>query len=335
MRPRTASPRRCGSPRASAARRSRCTPRRRRATSSSRFARARNVTRDPARPAAPAAPGRAGCASASRERLLQPRRAVRGHDRRAEDEPARGHLIAASCAATSARPARVRLGDARGRGRDRDLASGVERFLPLANLSLIFLMAVLLVAIRFGLWPSIFASRAELPRLQLLLHRARLHLHWSRARRIVLTLVFFLVVAVDRRQPRGAPQGPGRGDAPIARRTANLYDFSRKIAGAAALDDVLWAAVHHVASTLAVPARSCCCRARAGGSRSRRAIRPRTSSAPTDLGRGAMGLGAWRAGRLGLGHAARRPTGCSCRCETGRGTVGLLGVAFEDAAARS
>ncbi len=33
-----------------------------------------------------------------------------------------------------------------------------HRFLPLANVSLIFLMAVLLVAIRFGLWPSVYAS---------------------------------------------------------------------------------------------------------------------------------------------------------------------------------
>ena len=36
----------------------------------------------------------------------------------------------------------------------------------------------------------------------------------------------------------------------IAKRTANLYEFSRKIAAAASLDDVVWAAVHHVASTL-------------------------------------------------------------------------------------
>src|SRR3546814_18088220 len=35
-----------------------------------------------------------------------------------------------------------------------------------------------------------------------------------------------------------------------ARRTANLFDFSRRIVAAASLDDVLWAAVHHVASTL-------------------------------------------------------------------------------------
>ncbi|MBY0429693.1 MAG: GAF domain-containing protein, partial [Rhodospirillales bacterium] len=35
-----------------------------------------------------------------------------------------------------------------------------------------------------------------------------------------------------------------------ARRTANLYDFGRKISAAAALDDVLWAVVHHVAATI-------------------------------------------------------------------------------------
>ena len=35
-----------------------------------------------------------------------------------------------------------------------------------------------------------------------------------------------------------------------ARRTANLYGFSRKIAAAADQDDVLWAVVHHVAATI-------------------------------------------------------------------------------------
>jgi two-component system sensor histidine kinase KdpD len=35
-----------------------------------------------------------------------------------------------------------------------------------------------------------------------------------------------------------------------AKRTSNLYDFSRRIVAAASLDDVAWAVVHHVASTL-------------------------------------------------------------------------------------
>jgi hypothetical protein len=56
----------------------------------------------------------------------------------------------------------------------------------------------------------------------------------------------FLVVAVIVGIRRG--QYAGRGHAQTAG-TANLYDFSRKIAGAASLDDVLWAAVHHAAST--------------------------------------------------------------------------------------
>jgi two-component system, OmpR family, sensor histidine kinase KdpD len=38
------------------------------------------------------------------------------------------------------------------------IAFVADRFLPLPNLSLIFLMAVLLVAIRFGLWPSVYTS---------------------------------------------------------------------------------------------------------------------------------------------------------------------------------
>ena len=90
---------------------------------------------------------------------------------------------------------------------------------------------------------------AELFRLQLLLHRTPLHFSCGApGRRADGRLL--PGGRGHRRQPGGAAQGAGRGDAQITRRTANLYDFSRRIAGAAALNDVLWAAVHHVASTL-------------------------------------------------------------------------------------
>ena len=54
-----------------------------------------------------------------------------------------------------------------------------HRYLPLANLSLILLMAVLLVAIRFGLWPSVYASLLSFARLQFFLHRSPTTPSWS------------------------------------------------------------------------------------------------------------------------------------------------------------
>ena len=89
----------------------------------------------------------------------------------------------------------------------------------------------------------------------------------------------------------------------ITRRTANLYDFSRKIAGAAALDDVLWAAVHHVASTLQCHSLVLLPRERRPA-RDRIRLSARGPDVADRLGRRALGLGARPAGRLGLGHAA-------------------------------
>ena len=55
---------------------------------------------------------------------------------------------------------------------------------PIPNLSMLFLLAVLLTAVSFGIWPAIYASVLSFPGLQFLLHRADLHLHDRRALRI-------------------------------------------------------------------------------------------------------------------------------------------------------
>ena len=53
----------------------------------------------------------------------------------------------------------------------------VRRWLGIENVDLVFLTAIVAVAVRFGLWPSLFASVAGLALLQLLLPAAALHLH--------------------------------------------------------------------------------------------------------------------------------------------------------------
>ena len=176
-----------------------------------------------------------------------------------------------------------------------------DRFLPLANLSLIFLMAVLFAAIRFGLWPSVYTALLSFVAYNFFFTEPH-HTFIVDHREDVLTMIFFLVVAVIVGNLAARLKAQVEAMRLTARRTANLYDFSRRMAGAAALNDVLWAAVHHVASTLQCH-RWCCCRARVNGSRSRPAIRPkircrRPPGAPR------TGPGARPGGRLGLGHAA-------------------------------
>ena len=45
----------------------------------------------------------------------------------------------------------------------------LDQFLDVRNIALVFLMAVLTSAVTLGLWPALFASRAQRARLQLLL----------------------------------------------------------------------------------------------------------------------------------------------------------------------
>ena len=125
----------------------------------------------------------------------------------------------------------------------------VDRIFPVESLALIFLVGVLLVAIRFGLWPSIFASLLSLFTYNFFFTEPRYTLHIAE-RDIVLTLILFLVVAVLTGNLAGRLRTQVKAQRDIARRTANLYEFSRKIASAASFDDVVWAAVHHFASTL-------------------------------------------------------------------------------------
>jgi two-component system sensor histidine kinase KdpD len=128
-------------------------------------------------------------------------------------------------------------------------ALAAERVLPLANLSLIFLTAVLLVATRYGLWPSIYAGAASFLAYNFFF-TVPYHSFSVARRDEVLTLFFFLLTAVVVGNLAGRLKMQVEAMRTTTRRTTNLYDFSRRIAGAASLDDVLWAGVHHVASTL-------------------------------------------------------------------------------------
>lgn len=128
-------------------------------------------------------------------------------------------------------------------------AFAIDRIFPVESLSLVFIVAVLIVAIRKGLWPSIFASLLSFTAYDFFFTEPRLTLHIG-DRDIILTLLLFLVVAILTGNLASRLRNQAAAQRDIARRTANLYAFSRKIAAAASFDDIVWAAVHHVASTL-------------------------------------------------------------------------------------
>ncbi len=125
----------------------------------------------------------------------------------------------------------------------------IDPWLPIANISVGYLMAVLVVAMRAGLRPAILTSVSSFLTFNFFFTEPR----WSFAitdTQNILTIVFFLIAAVIVSNMASRLRAQVQATRENARRTANLYDFGRKVTAAATLDDVLWAVVHHVAATI-------------------------------------------------------------------------------------
>jgi two-component system sensor histidine kinase KdpD len=131
------------------------------------------------------------------------------------------------------------------------LAAGLRPALGVENVDLIFLTAVVGVAVRFGLWPSILASVAAslsynfffLPPVYTLTITDPTN---------VAAFFFFMLIAVVVSNVAARVRTQAISAFGRVRTTESLYAFSRKLAGTAALDDVLWAAAYQTASMLRV-----------------------------------------------------------------------------------
>jgi two-component system, OmpR family, sensor histidine kinase KdpD len=119
------------------------------------------------------------------------------------------------------------------------------------NVDLVFLTAVVAVAVRYGLWPSVLASIAAslcynfffMPPIYTFTITDPIN---------VVAFFFFMLIAilvsnVAARVRTQADSAIGR-----IRTTELLYAFSRKLAGTATLDDVLWATAYQTALMLKV-----------------------------------------------------------------------------------
>jgi two-component system sensor histidine kinase KdpD len=125
----------------------------------------------------------------------------------------------------------------------------IDLWLPLPNISVTFLVAVMLIAMKLGRGPAIFASVASFLSFNFFFTEPRFSFAISDSQNI-LTIVFFLIAAIIVSNLASRVQGQIDATKTSARRTANLYEFSRKIAAGATQDDVLWAVVHHVAAAI-------------------------------------------------------------------------------------
>ncbi|MEO5337296.1 MAG: sensor histidine kinase KdpD [Magnetospirillum sp. WYHS-4] len=125
----------------------------------------------------------------------------------------------------------------------------IDLWLPVANISVAYLMAVLVVAMTVGLRPAVLVSVASFLAFNFFFTEPRYSFAITDTQNI-LTVVFFLIAAVAVSNMASRLRAQMEAARENAKRTTNLYDFGRRIGAAATLDDVLWAVVHHVASTL-------------------------------------------------------------------------------------
>ncbi|MGE0849037.1 MAG: DUF4118 domain-containing protein [Hyphomicrobiaceae bacterium] len=121
----------------------------------------------------------------------------------------------------------------------------------LENVDLVLLTAIVGVAVRYGLWPSMFATVC-----------ASLSYNFFFLPPIytftiidptnIAAFLLFTIVALIASSLAGRGQHQTTAAHERIRAVESLYAFSRKLAGAGALDDVLWATAYQIASMLKV-----------------------------------------------------------------------------------
>jgi two-component system sensor histidine kinase KdpD len=127
----------------------------------------------------------------------------------------------------------------------------VDRWLGIENVDLVFLTAVVGVAVRFGLWPSLLVSAVSSLCYNFFFLPPIYNFTITDPTNIAAFLFFALVaVIVSNVAARGRAQAVA-AQARV-REVESLHTFSRKLAGAGTLDDVLWAMADQTALMLKV-----------------------------------------------------------------------------------
>ncbi|MGO8915825.1 MAG: DUF4118 domain-containing protein [Stellaceae bacterium] len=127
----------------------------------------------------------------------------------------------------------------------------LQQILSVQNISLVFLTGILVSAIRFGLLPSLFACLIGVLAYNFFF-LPPIYTFTIADPENVVALFFFLIVAVIASNLAGRTRNQVLTARSRARTTEELFAFSRKLAGIATLDDLLWATVYQIASMLKV-----------------------------------------------------------------------------------
>jgi two-component system sensor histidine kinase KdpD len=121
----------------------------------------------------------------------------------------------------------------------------------LENVDLIFLTAIVGIAVRYGLWPSLLATVLASLSYNFFFLPPIYTFTITDPTNIAAFLAFMLLsILVSNLAARGQAQVATTRER--VRSVESLYAFSRKLASAGTLDDVLWATAHQIASMLKV-----------------------------------------------------------------------------------
>src|SRR5689334_283307 len=127
----------------------------------------------------------------------------------------------------------------------------LKQFIAVQSISLVFLMAVLVCAIAWGLWPSMFAAVLSMLAYNFFF-LPPIYTFTITDPENVLALFFFLIVSVIVSHLTARARYQVVTARSRAKTTAELYAFSRKVAGIGAIDDLLWATAFQISSMLNV-----------------------------------------------------------------------------------
>jgi two-component system sensor histidine kinase KdpD len=127
----------------------------------------------------------------------------------------------------------------------------ISQFVDLDNISLVFLAAVLASAVQYGAGPSVVAAL-----LSVLCYNffflPPLYTFTIADPANVIALFFFMIVALLTSSLTARTRTQAVIAQKEAKTTGELYVFSKKLAGIAKLDDLLWATAHQIALMLKV-----------------------------------------------------------------------------------
>lgn len=131
------------------------------------------------------------------------------------------------------------------------IAAGLDRLIAVTNLSLVFLTGVLVVAVRRGRGPSLYAAALSVLFYNFLF-LPPLYTFTIADPANVISLTAFFITALMTSDLAARTHAQGTAAAQRAKVTADLYSFSRKLAAIGAMDDLLWAISHQIAAMLKV-----------------------------------------------------------------------------------